>query len=75
MPDIAKPNVVKTVAPRRVSHGNRLHGTREVKVCLWPISLKTGVTGIGPILITAYSDNYTASAKLVKRLRSHFANV
>lgn len=31
-----------------------------------------GVMGIGPILITAYGDNYTASAKLVKRLRIHF---
>jgi RimJ/RimL family protein N-acetyltransferase len=41
---------------------------------LAPILKAAGVTGIGPILITAYGDNHTASAKLVKRLRGHFAS-
>lgn len=31
-----------------------------------------GVTGIGPIAVTAYGDAYYASARLVKRLRSYF---
>jgi hypothetical protein len=34
--------------------------------------ISIGVTGIGPIAITAHGDDHAASAKLMQHLRRHF---
>lgn len=45
---------------------------RQLVDALATMLKSSGVTNIGPILITAYGGDYVASSKLVKRLRAHF---